>query len=75
MAGPENPYSILHPHTRQGKLPGGHKRALPGIIAYAHESRPIYLNATLNPDATEEELRQYLGVSGPKPQGYSRNFR
>lgn len=73
MARVENPDSILHPQTRQGKLPGGHKRALPGIIA--SDLRQIHLNSALNPDATEEELRAYLGVSGPKPHGHSRNSR
>lgn len=60
MARPES-----NPETRQGKTSNGARRALP--------ISKVHLNGQLDPDASVEDLREYLGVTTPI-EGYSRNF-
>ncbi len=68
--------------TRQGKMSGGHKRALPGIGASGIEIRSIHLNSNLDPETSVEATKDYLlppSIYGdfkrnPSKNRFSRNF-
>lgn len=71
MARPEN--LDLRPHIKPGRSRGGAFRSLPIVEASQTEVSAVKLNGHLNPDATVEELRAYLGVPSEPLHGHPRN--
>lgn len=77
MARIEGLDSRPHSPTRRTRSYGGHIRRLPQVNPSINELSKIPPNGndTLNSDTTEEEAREYLGVSEPRAHGRSRNSR